>query len=313
MRPIEKMLLKAGNQHGVIARFQFSEIDVPASTMERHLKSPIFTRHCQGTYSIFASPDTWGKRASIAVFSCGPNSFLSHTSALINSGLLPKSFVSHTTENTSFDIHVVSPRESRFLKEIVFHRSTSIDNKYEPEIINGIPQTRIERAIIESAQEIGKTNLDNVVFHAFRRNLTNPRKLKSALDELNTAPGREKMELTKLLLPYLSKSSGPNKIESVLEKRVFNVLNQNTDYRVLPQFEISVGKSKYRADFALPDQRVIVEVDGHEFHRTRSQLDSDRLRQNDIVSKGWKVVRVTAKFTNHQILDAVCSVAGPAR
>lgn len=79
-----------------------------------------------------------------------------------------------------------------------------------------------------------------------------------------------------------SSQSGPSwleiKFESVLKS-----------YMVSYTKEMPIGP--YFADFALPDQKIIIEVDGYEFHKDRSSYDAQRDRW--IQSKGWKVIRLT--------------------
>jgi len=52
-----------------------------------------------------------------------------------------------------------------------------------------------------------------------------------------------------------------------------------------------------RCDFALPDIRLAVEVDGRSAHSGRTAFERDRRRQNALVLAGWTVLR----FTWHQI------------
>ncbi|MGH9069438.1 MAG: DUF559 domain-containing protein, partial [Acidimicrobiales bacterium] len=49
----------------------------------------------------------------------------------------------------------------------------------------------------------------------------------------------------------------------------------------------------YRADFAWPEQRVLVEVDGYAVHGTPEALQADLARQNDLIAQGWRVLRYT--------------------
>lgn len=48
----------------------------------------------------------------------------------------------------------------------------------------------------------------------------------------------------------------------------------------------------YFADVAFPARKVIIEVEGHRFHRSPDQLHRDRERQNHLTALGWLVVRV---------------------
>jgi very-short-patch-repair endonuclease len=46
-------------------------------------------------------------------------------------------------------------------------------------------------------------------------------------------------------------------------------------------------------DFAFPESRVVVEVDGWAFHSDPEVFATDRKRQNAIALLGWQVLRFT--------------------
>jgi very-short-patch-repair endonuclease len=47
------------------------------------------------------------------------------------------------------------------------------------------------------------------------------------------------------------------------------------------------------ADCIWREQRLIVELDGHATHATRSAFESDRARDRALVAAGWRVMRIT--------------------
>lgn len=57
------------------------------------------------------------------------------------------------------------------------------------------------------------------------------------------------------------------------------------------QLEIRVQDSTYRADFAWPSQRVVVEADGEGKYANPDEERRERRRRNDLVRAGWQVVR----------------------
>ena len=48
-----------------------------------------------------------------------------------------------------------------------------------------------------------------------------------------------------------------------------------------------------RVDFVWRDQRVLVETDGHETHRTRQAFEHDRRHDQRLIVAGWTVIRIT--------------------
>lgn len=63
--------------------------------------------------------------------------------------------------------------------------------------------------------------------------------------------------------------------------------------RIVPQQRVQVCGREYRVDYELvgDDVRIAVELDGFEFHGSRSAFTYDRLRQNDLAAAGRTVVR----------------------
>lgn len=56
---------------------------------------------------------------------------------------------------------------------------------------------------------------------------------------------------------------------------------------------VEVAGRTYYGDVVFERERVILEVDGFEFHSRREAFELDRRRQNDLQLRGWLVLRVT--------------------
>jgi very-short-patch-repair endonuclease len=62
------------------------------------------------------------------------------------------------------------------------------------------------------------------------------------------------------------------------------------------QYEAFAGERFLgRVDFAYPDAKLAVEVDGYRFHASLAAFQHDRARQNGLVAEGWTVLRYTWK------------------
>ena len=75
--------------------------------------------------------------------------------------------------------------------------------------------------------------------------------------------------------------------ESPIEEIFFNACQHRL--QVIPQYEVS----RYRIDFALPHQKVAIELDGHEYHKTKEQRTKDAQRERYLQKHGWQVIRFT--------------------
>jgi very-short-patch-repair endonuclease len=83
------------------------------------------------------------------------------------------------------------------------------------------------------------------------------------------------------------KESGPQ-LESPIEEMFWNVAEPQIE-GLTPQLEIG----PYRVDFALPDYRTVIELDGHEYHKTKEQRTHDAKRERYLQENGWEVIRFT--------------------
>ncbi len=80
--------------------------------------------------------------------------------------------------------------------------------------------------------------------------------------------------------------------QSNTEKNLLNVLNSIGLY---PKTQYSI--SKMTVDFAFPDERAVIEIDGPEHRLNRTQKEADGNRDDYLQSIGWKVRRFSAEET----------------
>ncbi len=69
----------------------------------------------------------------------------------------------------------------------------------------------------------------------------------------------------------------------------------------IPGIKPQIWVDEYRVDFAIPDKKFVIELDGHEYHKTREQRTSDAKRERHLINKGWQVLR----FTGSEIYEDV--------
>jgi len=81
--------------------------------------------------------------------------------------------------------------------------------------------------------------------------------------------------------------------ESPIESTLWDALtaaHASYEEQLQPQYEL-LG---YRADFAWPESKIVIEADGHEYHeRTKEQAARDRKRDRVMQRAGWMVLRFT--------------------
>ena len=61
----------------------------------------------------------------------------------------------------------------------------------------------------------------------------------------------------------------------------------------LPLPQMNARVAGWEVDAFWPAQRVVVEVDGYKYHRTRRRFESDRRKDAALQAAGYRVVRIT--------------------
>jgi very-short-patch-repair endonuclease len=62
-----------------------------------------------------------------------------------------------------------------------------------------------------------------------------------------------------------------------------------------PQYDVRAqGRVLARVDFAYPEIRFAIEVDGYRWHSGRARWEHDLRRRNALTTRGWRVIHVTS-------------------
>jgi very-short-patch-repair endonuclease len=92
---------------------------------------------------------------------------------------------------------------------------------------------------------------------------------------------------------------------SVLERRFLRLCRRHR----IPAPRVNVPIGAFLVDFLWPENRLIVEVDGYEFHRDRASFEEDRARDAELAVRGYRVVR----FTHRHVTEEPARVAARMR
>jgi very-short-patch-repair endonuclease len=73
----------------------------------------------------------------------------------------------------------------------------------------------------------------------------------------------------------------------------------------IPDLESQQWVTCFRVDFMVRSHRLIIELDGHEYHKTREQRTADASRQRALQLEGWTVIRFTGTEIYHNVSSCV--------
>lgn len=122
--------------------------------------------------------------------------------------------------------------------------------------------------------------------------------------------GHEIISAMLLRDPAVRHEFSPNIFDSPLEEMFYELAF--LDLHIYPQHQVG----KYRLDFAIPDKRIAIELDGHEYHKTKYQRTHDAKRDRWLYGQGWQVLRFTGTEIHQnpdRCIDEICDLVGVER
>jgi very-short-patch-repair endonuclease len=146
-----------------------------------------------------------------------------------------------------------------------------------------IPITRPARTIVDLAGVGGRKVLARAVAHAERRGLVDREELEHAI-----ARGANLRGIG--TLRRLLGSDAPHPFIRSEAEEVFRDLVRRAR---LPRPEVNVSVKGFEVDFYWRAQRLVVEVDGFNFHASRTAFENDRRRDVELAGAGIRVLRIT--------------------
>ena len=147
--------------------------------------------------------------------------------------------------------------------------------------------TSIERTVLDCARILPLEQAAVIGDHALRKG-ADVQRMRRLLEESPIKRGsRRALDLLAVL---------DGRSESVGETRMRLLLRSFGLTMFIPQFEIPTARGRFRADFADPESRVVIEFDGRgkysDFKPTDEVLLAERSRENALIEEGWLVLRV---------------------
>jgi very-short-patch-repair endonuclease len=166
-------------------------------------------------------------------------------------------------------------------------------------LLRGIPATAPARTLIDFASEATSDELERAIAEAFALRLVNEPELEAAADRATGRPG------VASLRAQLRREAGPQWTQSEGERRMLKLIREAG----LPAPQTQVRIAGWPADFLWPEQRLIVEFDGYQFHSGRRAFERDRRRDQAHVAAGYTVIRVTWRQLNEEPLAVIATIA----
>lgn len=101
----------------------------------------------------------------------------------------------------------------------------------------------------------------------------------------------------------------PKSFMTKLEGRLLQaIVSQRYPYQFWAQYMVN-GDPRYRVDFAFPQLKIAVQADGEEWHSGVEDIQHDKIRDSQLASQGWVVLRFTEEEIEDRIQDVVSVIS----
>ena len=242
----------AGGQHGVVARRQLLAEGFTRHLVQDRITSGHLNRIHRGVYAVGHRKITLRGYWMAAVLAGGPGAILSHQAALALWDL-------RRSESGAIDVTVPSCVRRRGPKGVRLHRSELVE-AYADEV-DGIPVTSLAWTVIDFAGIASRQQVRSVLEAMERRRLYIGRELDELLER---TPNRKGARTTRAAIAEIT---GPAPWHQSVLEETFHELIRASD---LPDYEANVFVEGELVDALWRQERVIVELDGFAFHKSRA-------------------------------------------
>jgi very-short-patch-repair endonuclease len=283
----------AAKQHAVIGRQQILAAGMSPATLKRRVAERRLEPLLRGVYVVAGAPPTWQQRLLGACIAAGPAAVASHRAA----GRLWRLIGGEQP----LEVTVPSPRAPR-VRHVAVHRSTDLI----PEHVTRrrrIPVTNPVRTLVDLGHVLGPEEVELALDRGLIARLFSVVVVEQVLHQIARS-GRSGCGVLRRVLD--DRALGDQCPDGVLESRMAQLLEDaGLPAAVFQHIVREDGRFVARADFAYPDLRLAMEVDGWASHGSRAAFQADRDRQNRLATAGWTVLR----FTWHDVVRRPPTVA----
>lgn len=267
---------RAGDEKGILSIGELRDCGLShAQVLQRAGRGHLHRMHA-GIYAVGHRGITLHARFLAAVKACGPGAVLSHLAAAVLWTI--REWDDRLIEVTIAD---TTPREHEGL---LVHRTRCLDRR-DWRILDGIPVTTPERTALDCAAGVGFHEARRIVREALGKRLV---WLPQLLGIIDRSPGRPGVGVLRRIV-----AEGPEPTRTALEDVVLDLILAGGFKRPDVNRAIYINGRRLVPDFRWPDQRLIVEADGGQWHDHKLAREDDAERQALLEASGEQVLRIT--------------------
>ncbi len=271
----------ASKRYGVFSRVEAVREGATQRMIHTRIASGRWKRLHPGVYRLEGAPGSWRQALAAVCLAAGPIAVGSHHAAARLWQLAGVAW--HRIE-----ISVPLGRRHR-CSDVVVHEVAQL-SRVDVTMVEAIPVTTPTRTLIDLAAVISEDQLAEAVDDALRRGLTTISRLRRGMERLGSRRGSA--GLSRVLNARAPVEPIP---QSVLETRFLRLVERANLPGVERQYRVrDRGRSIGVVDFAYPELRIAIEIDGYRWHSGRAPWERDLARRNLLTALGWSVIHITS-------------------
>lgn len=281
----------AAHQRGVVTRAQLLALGVTEHAVEYRLARGRLHAVHRGVYLVGHAAAPPLARETAAILACGEGVVLSHLAAGALWQLIPPRPPGEAVDVTT------AIRSCRSRRGIRVHRVTALDPR-DVSWRRGLTVTAPARTVVDLAAALTLGETEQAFAEAQALRLVSPKSVEAAVER---APGRSGVAAIKALLRF---DAGPAWTRSKAERRMLALIRAAG----LPEPEVNARVGRYTVDFLWRRERLVLEVDGKDFHSSGTAFERDRRKGTALVAMGLRVMRTTWRQILNEALVLVIQI-----
>jgi very-short-patch-repair endonuclease len=213
------------------------------------------------------------------VLACGEGAILSHRSAATLHELL---------KVLGGRVEVTIPRRHPIKRPgLRVHRSTCVLPE-DCTTVDRVPCTNVPATLLALGATVPKSVLESACNQAEINGTLDMRAIDELLDRRDKHPG-----VSRLRAALEVDGLEADRAKSVLERRFMRLARETGLPAPKVNESMAIPGEEMECDFVWHRERLVVEVDGWETHRTRKAFHDDRRRDQLLRLNGWEILRFT--------------------
>ena len=268
----------ASRQYGLISRLQALGCGLSVDAIKRRLRTERWVRVLPRVYAIAGSPDSWRRRLLAACLWAGEPAVVSHRGAARLWGL------------EGFETPIVELSTSKTLRSrqgIIVHKVAPFGGA-DVTVVERIPVTTPLRTVFDLCSVVDERRAEYALEDVLRRRMTSIQRCHLLLDRVGGKGVSGVATFRKLMAV---RGPGYRPMASVLEIDMSHIFARCKLPKPVRQHPVArpSGATAY-IDFAFPELKLGIEVDGYETHSRRDRWQYDMHRENDLKYLGWTIL-----------------------